>query len=219
MLYEIIIVDDSPVDSIFLKKWIESIPNFSVFRVFNSSHEFLSFHEIGANKDFFLVIDFYMPLMNGIELLDCIKNIDRKRVMIVSNGFPGDVDFLKRARISNFSEKSRSKFLQCLKNLTKGIEYIDYNFLDKFKHNYVSLNDSFSSDKKISQTEIEIVNLLSCGMDYTEISNTIGTLTIRSVETYVQNIKRRLELKSNCQLIKWAMVQGLIYYFDDLKSK
>jgi len=219
MLYEIVIIDDSPIDSIFLKKWIESIPNFSVFRVFNSSHEFLSFYEIGNNKDFFVVIDFYMPLMNGIELLDSLKGIDKKKVMLISNGFPGDVDFLKRSGISNFSEKSRLKFIECLKKLTKGIEYIDFQFLNNFKKPYVTLNDTFSSERKISQTEIEIINLLSCGLDYNGISKTIGTLTTRSVETYVQNIKRRLDLKSNSQLIKWAMVQGIIYYFDDLSNK
>lgn len=218
-LITVSIIDDSETDRMVLKAWLMENPKLHVDRMFSSVKEFMYHYKHYGILNDILVVDFYMPIMTGLELCDNISKNERQKILLVSNGFPGNIRTLLDSGIGGFVEKSKEKFIKAAFLIIEGGSYFDLDFLNNFSINNRSVkNDQEKPEVILKPCEIEIINLISCGLSYKEINKSIPKFSSRTIETYVQDIKRRVGANSNVQLVKWAMLMGYIYYFDDLEK-
>ena len=212
----IIIIDNSKTNQTFIKEWVKELPYVKVYFSSFNGPEFLAKFNPESEIDLIL-IDFHLPFYNGIELISHIPKTFHKKCILMSSGNPGSLDLLMRSGFGGFCQKSKELLLFAIKKLLNGDAFFDIDFLDKFKNNNLKsykINDVFQD--QISVKEMQIINYISCGLTYKEISEKIPNLSDRSIETYALNIRKKYELKNNSQLIKWASLNGYLYMYDDL---
>ncbi|MGU9940221.1 response regulator transcription factor [Empedobacter brevis] len=145
-----------------------------------------------------LIVDISMPEMNGLELINEIKQQEHLLKIIVLSSYANSIDssFVDAALLKEISEK---ELFTTIRNV--------YNDTYKQKGNVKNLKVIHSSF--LSKREKQIINLIGEGLTVNEIANKI-VLSKHTVETHKKNIFFKLGVTNNAQLIKKAMVLGII---------
>lgn len=93
MKYPFIVIDDSPIDCLIVKKVIGFSGKSSDIKVFNDATLALQYIEESGSRNHspmsFITLDIMMPIMNGFEFLDSFVKLadeikERYRIIILS---------------------------------------------------------------------------------------------------------------------------------------
>ena len=71
MCYQVMIVEDDPMVAAINKKYTETVPGFRVAGIFRNGAEGLEY--LRENHVDLVILDYYMPEMNGDVFMDCIR--------------------------------------------------------------------------------------------------------------------------------------------------
>lgn len=145
-----------------------------------------------------LIVDISMAEMNGLELINEIKQQEHLLKIIILSSYANSIDssFVDAALLKEISEKELFTTIRTV-----------YNDTYKQKGNMKNFNVIHSSF--LSKREKQIINLIGEGLTVNEIANKI-VLSKHTVETHKKNIFFKLGVTNNAQLIKKAMVLGII---------
>ncbi|GEM53444.1 DNA-binding response regulator [Empedobacter brevis NBRC 14943 = ATCC 43319] len=145
-----------------------------------------------------LIVDISMPEMNGLELINEIKQQEFLLKIIVLSSYANSIDssFVDAALLKEISEKELFTTIRTV-----------YNDTYKQKVNMQNFNVIHSSF--LSKREKQIINLIGEGLTVNEIANKI-VLSKHTIETHKKNIFFKLGVINNAQLIKKSMVLGII---------
>lgn len=145
-----------------------------------------------------LIVDISMPEMNGLELINEIKQQEFLLKIIVLSSYANSIDssFIDAALLKEISEKELFTTIRTV-----------YNDTYKQKGNMQNFNVIHSSF--LSKREKQIINLIGEGLTVNEIANKI-VLSKHTIETHKKNIFFKLGVINNGQLIKKSMVLGII---------
>ncbi|WP_353164622.1 response regulator transcription factor [Empedobacter brevis] len=145
-----------------------------------------------------LIVDISMPEMNGLELINEIKQQELLLKIIVLSSYANSIDssFVDAALLKEISEKELFTTIRTV-----------YNDTYKQKGNMQNFNVIHSSF--LSKREKQIINLIGEGLTVNEIANKI-VLSKHTIETHKKNIFFKLGVINNAQLIKKSMVLGII---------
>ncbi|MDM1073373.1 response regulator transcription factor [Empedobacter brevis] len=145
-----------------------------------------------------LIVDISMPEMNGLELINEIKQQEFLLKIIVLSSYANSIDssFIDAALLKEISEKELFTTIRTV-----------YNDTYKQKGNMQNFNVIHSSF--LSKREKQIINLIGEGLTVNEIANKI-VLSKHTIETHKKNIFFKLGVINNAQLIKKSMVLGII---------
>lgn len=215
-LIKVAVLDDSLVDQKILQEWLKSHPQIVVVFVTGNAFQFEKEVRLKTAQIDVLLIDFYMPIMNGLELIQKFDSQLRLKCLLYSNGYPGSFEMLESLGIGGFSEKKKDILIHSIFEIQNGKRFFDIKYLNSYKISSGLDDTNINILDRLSAQEIEILNYLSCGLSYADISAKMNSLSSRSIETYLFQLRKRFGLKSNVQLLKWAMINGIIYRFDDL---
>lgn len=85
-MYPVIIVEDDSMVADINCKYIENTPGFTVKEVFQNGAqalEYLKTHDVPL-----IILDYYMPVMNGMEFVDCLHGLGKAPdiIMVTSAG-------------------------------------------------------------------------------------------------------------------------------------
>lgn len=80
MSIKILIVDDSPVSRMIIKK---CLPQEEAFEIFEAGDGKEGLEKFKANNPDLTLLDLTMPVMDGFEALEEIKKIDAKAIVLV----------------------------------------------------------------------------------------------------------------------------------------
>lgn len=145
-----------------------------------------------------LIVDISMPEMNGLELINEIKQQEFLLKIIVLSSYANSIDssFIDAALLKEISEKELFTTIRTV-----------YNDTYKQKGNMQNFNTIHSSF--LSKREKQIINLIGEGLTVNEIANKI-VLSKHTIETHKKNIFFKLGVTNNAHLIKKSMVLGII---------
>lgn len=215
-LIKVAVLDDSLVDQKILQEWLKSYPQIVIEFVTGNAFQFEREVKMKISKIDVLLVDFYLPIMNGLELIQKFDSQHRHKCLLYSNGYPGSFEVLEGLGIGGFTEKKKEVLIHAIFEIQNGKRFFDIEYLNSYKIGGVLDDTNANIIESLSAQEIEILNYLSCGLSYADISVKMNNLSSRSIETYLFQLRKRYALKSNVQLLKWAMINGIIYRFDDL---
>jgi DNA-binding NarL/FixJ family response regulator len=209
----IAIVDDSPIDRELLAHFVKSYKQCSVIFYATNGEDLLFKLHIYSPPDI-IILDMYMPTMDGWETLENLDRRSSSKILCVSNGYyPNMIKRLKEMHVSGYSRKKKDSLDKALKALLNNDTYFDE--IHKEHQNaeeYPKLRFAFSGK------EIEILNYLSQGLNYQEISEQISYLSPKTIELYVQAIVTRCHLKNKIQLITYAYFTGQLNSFNTFEN-
>jgi DNA-binding NarL/FixJ family response regulator len=205
---KIVIIDDHPMVVEGISMFLSKSEAFNVVATFTKALEVLEFAK--NNSIDVIILDVFMPEINGIDLCKIIKQnhpeivilgmssqSERSLVMqFIQNGASGYL--LKNA--------SLEEFYDCIKKAVAG----DIVFSNEVKA-IISKPDTsdFKKIPTLTRREKEILILISKGKNSQEIADNLF-LSFLTVQTHRRNILSKLEVKNVAELLAFAQKNRLL---------
>lgn len=155
MAYRVLIVEDDPMVAMINEQYVKQNKNFTVNTICRNGEEALNFLE--GNKIDLIVLDVYMPVMDGVETLKRIrdKKISSEVIMVTAANDTNTLEQTMHLGVLDYLIKpfTLERFLVALekflsqKETLKQNSIIDQNCIDRL------MTQIGTRDKKIKPTE------------------------------------------------------------------
>lgn len=155
MAYRVLIVEDDPMVAMINEQYVKQNKNFTVSTICRNGEEALNFLE--GNKIDLIVLDVYMPVMDGVETLKRIrdKKISSEVIMVTAANDTNTLEQTMHLGVLDYLIKpfTLERFLVALekflsqKETLKQNSIIDQNCIDRL------MTQFGTQDKKIKPTE------------------------------------------------------------------
>lgn len=160
------------------------------------------------------LVDIGMPGMNGIEATKILKK-EIPAVKIIAVSMHSDKQFVKgilEAGADGYLLKNCTyrQLIDAIYSVVSGKKYLSDEITGMVIKGYLEPSDADSEGNiDLSERENEILKLYAEGKSTREISEKLF-ISIKTVGTHKQHILEKLELKSNADMVKYAIKKGLI---------
>ena len=161
-----------------------------------------------------VLLDITMPRMNGIEATKKLKAL-MPGIKIVSLSMHSEKQYVKgvlEAGADGYLLKNctHRQLTDAIQSVYDGKKYLSEDITGMVISGYLAPSNSEASEyEKLSVREKEIFHLFAEGKTTREISDVLF-ISVKTVNTHKQNILVKLELKSNTDIVKYALKNGLI---------
>ena len=161
-----------------------------------------------------VLLDITMPRMNGIEATKKLKTLI-PAIKIVSLSMHSEKQYVKdvlEAGADGYLLKNCTyrQLTDAIQSVYDGKKYLSEDITGMVISGYLTKSGSEASEyEKLSVREKEIFRLFAEGKSTREIGELLF-ISVKTVNTHKQNILVKLELKSNSELVKYALKNGLI---------
>ncbi|MCV2486641.1 response regulator transcription factor [Flavobacterium sp. SH_e] len=208
MKYKTVIVDDHPIVISGIAGLLSELDNIEIVEKFESGIALLDYIE--DNKVDLILMDIFLPIINGVDLCKTIKQKHPKIVIIGMS-----------------SQSERSLVMQFIQNGGNGYILKNASF-DEFKECIYKAIDGeivFSEEVKtiisqplsedlekipgLSRRERDIALLLSQGKSTQEIADDLF-LSFLTVQTHRRNILQKYKMKNVAELIAFLLKNNML---------
>ncbi len=206
----ILIADDHEVVRKGLKTIIADQQDMVVTGEAENGNEVL---RIVEQEEFDLILlDFDMPEKNGLDTLIELKTSKPRLPVIILSIFPEDhygTRFLKAGASGYLGKSSASdQLVEAIRKVAGGGKYVSPNLADKLVSD---LNRD--SDKPLHETltdrEFQVFTMIAGGKKLKHIAEEL-CLSINTISTYRGRILQKMDMKSNAEVIHYAIDNHLI---------
>lgn len=158
-----------------------------------------------------LVLDLSLPDRNGMEVLEQIRHLQPKLPILVLSMHPEDQYGLRvlRAGASGYMNKESA-----VEDLAAAVERVAADGRYISPHLAERLVSELREDanrpahETLSNREYRVLLLLAAGKSIKEISNEL-TLSAKTVSTYRARLLQKLNLRTNAELVRYAIMHQL----------
>lgn len=202
---KILIVDDHPVVRHGLALIIQDEPDLTVCGEAEGNTEALQL--LKDEKPDLVIIDILLKDGNGIDLIKQIRAYEDGTRMLVSS-MHDEVLFAERALRAGAlgyinKQEATTDLITAIHQVLKGKVYLSARIADRILKSPKSLDEK-SGIESLSDRELEVFEMVGQGLSTREIANRLH-LSIKTIETHRENIKKKLSLGSNLELIRQAV--------------
>lgn len=161
-----------------------------------------------------LLIDIGMPNMNGIEATRILKK-EMPDLKIIAVSMHSDRQFVKgilEAGADGYLLKNCTyrQLIDAIQSVKSGKKYLSDDITEMIIKGYLDPAETASEGyAELSEREMEILKLYAEGQSTREISEKLF-ISVKTVGTHKQHILEKLGLKTNADLVKYAIKEGLI---------
>ncbi|NJD57522.1 MAG: response regulator transcription factor [Nitrospirae bacterium] len=159
-----------------------------------------------------VLLDISMPGMGGIETLEELKKLYPSLPVLMLSMYPEEefaVRALKAGASGYLTKKSASDELtDAIRKISRGQRYISSSLAE-----FLAVNLTEDTERPLhellSTRELQVLRMIVKGMSIKEIAGEISR-SPKTVSTFRSRILEKLKMKSNAQLIQYAMKNNLI---------
>jgi DNA-binding NarL/FixJ family response regulator len=207
----IFIVDDHPLVRSGFQQLIAGEPDLNICCEAGSLSEALE--AIKTHKPDVAIVDISLPDGNGLELVKRLRvHSPETRILVIS--MHDEELFAERALRAGVrgyinKQEAAEQVIEAVREILRGKIYLSRNMTEQLL-NRVSAGDGVerSPVRNLSDRELEVFDLIGRGMSTGEIADRLH-LSVKTIETYRANIKKKLHLKSAAELsrsaIQWSL--------------
>ncbi len=213
-MIKIIITDDHQMVIDGLKSILDNSEVVKLIATANNGRELLRLLEI-IDTDVVLM-DIDMPVMNGIETMQAIKNSNKSCKVIILT-MHEERALVKKMTDSGakgylFKNSDKEELLLAIKRVHEGGVYfssaLTLNLLGAEKMEKGSTSEG-NVAYMLTDREIEILKLIASGLSNKEIGDQLF-ISHRTVDTHRTNLMKKLEINNIAGLIRFAIKNGYI---------
>jgi DNA-binding NarL/FixJ family response regulator len=206
----ILIADDHGVVRRGLKDILaDAIPG-TDFSEARSGDEVLS--SLAKTKIALLVLDINMPGRSGVDVLRDVKHSYPRLPVIILSCHPEDQYAVRclRAGASAYvnKESAPEELAIAAKKILGGGRYISTTLAEKLIANLDEPGDK-PLHELLSDREHEVMKMIAAGVPLTEIGDALH-VSVKTISSYRARIMEKMQMKSNAELTRYALAQGLI---------
>ncbi len=160
-----------------------------------------------------IVLDIAMPLMNGLDAGRQLKKAlpEVKLIFLTMNQDPALAIEAFRAGASGYLLKTSaaSELLKAIEEATKGRSYVTPLMTQDLVEALMSGPQERNSAGQPTPRQREVLQLLAEGCSMKEAARILG-VTPRTIAFHKYRIMKQFRLKSNAELIQFAIRQGVV---------
>jgi DNA-binding NarL/FixJ family response regulator len=204
----IYIIDDHPIVREGLSQFLSGQKDFTIAGHSEGGRQALE--HIGSLKADAVIVDLNLKDMSGLDL---IREIHAKRpelpILVLSMHEESlYAERALRAGAKGYLMKSEAveKVAEALRQILAGQVFAGQGLTTKLLKRLTGPSNKPESSpvERLSDRELEVFQLLGQGMTTRRIAERLGR-SIKTIETYRENIKRKLDLKNAVELVYYAV--------------
>lgn len=198
--YNVLIVDDHQMLAEMLMENFESFDGFNCVGYVNNGQELIDRLKIDSKIDF-VVLDFSMPIIDGLTALSMLKDLNHKAQVLVVSSITSPFKIQKALSLGamGFVNKSEKKNLifEALQSIANEEIYIS----KLGKEAIAKLTNSETGLEYLTLREQEITELILEGLNAESIGIKLH-LSQRTIEKHKENIFSKMEVSNKTELYK-----------------
>lgn len=212
-MIDILLADDHHVVRQGLRALLESEPGFRLVGEAADGLEVVPLVE--RLKPNVLVLDIKMPGLNGLDVAKQVTSRVPETKVIMLSMFSDEayvVQALRNGASAYVLKESRANdLLNAIREVIAGRRYLSPPLSEKSIESYLAKASAAVLDpyETLSPREREVMALAAEGHSNPDIGQRLG-ISARTVETHRANLMKKLSLKGQTDLVKYAIRRGLL---------
>lgn len=160
-----------------------------------------------------VILDISMPGRSGLDALKEIKKTHPSLPVLVLSIHPEE-QFATRAFKAGASgyltkESAPDELVIAIKKALSGGKYVSETLAEKLAEDLKVEPSEIPLHKKLSDREYEVLLLIASGKSISEIAEQFS-LSVKTISTYRSRILEKTNMKSNADIVRYAITYGLI---------
>jgi DNA-binding NarL/FixJ family response regulator len=209
-MYRILIADDHPIVRRGLRQILEE--NRSVSNVDEAETGREALEKVKKGKFDMILLDISMPGMSGLETLEEIKRLKPALPVLILSIYPEEeyaVRVLKTGASGYLTKKSApDELITAIRKLARGERYISPSLAELLATHLTGETEK-PHHESLSNREFQVMRMIASGKSLKEIAGDMS-LSPKTISTFRTRILQKLDLKSNAELIQYALKHGLM---------
>ncbi|GGB77815.1 MULTISPECIES: response regulator [Staphylococcus] len=207
-MHRIILVDDHHIVRQGLEFLLSTVEDIEVVKGFSDGKSFLRYIEAHDLPDIVL-LDLVMPVMNGIEITEIMKEKYPDVKILVLTSYVDDEHVIsaidKGADGYEMKDVEPEQLIKTIKSVLAGEKIIHPQAQSVIE----SMSDKPHYTNKLSKRESEVLTEMAKGKTNKEIAETLF-VSEKTVKTHVSHIFAKLQVSDRTQAAIYAMQNNLI---------
>jgi len=159
-----------------------------------------------------VLLDLTMPGKDGLQVLPELRRERPELPILVLSAHPEDqlaLRLLKSGAAGYLTkDKAPEVLLTAIRKVLRGEKYISESLAEKIALDTVS-GATKSLHEMLSQREYQVMAMIAAGKTGKEIAKKLF-LSIRTVSTYRTRVLEKMKMKTNAELIRYALQNKLV---------
>jgi DNA-binding NarL/FixJ family response regulator len=205
----LLLADDHTLVAEACKRFLE--PEFEVVGIVGNGRALL--HMVSELRPDIVVVDIGMPQLNGLDAGEQIKHLSPsvKLVYLTMNTAPDVAAEAFRRGASGYVVKSSAaeELIIAIRRALRSESYLSPMITKETVDFLLRSGHSYDEEKRITQRQSEVLQLLAEGMSMKEIANVLD-LKAGTVAFHKYRIMHALGLKTNAELLQYAIKHHML---------
>ena len=211
MAIKVMIADDHSMIREGLKQLLELEGEFEVVEEACDGKECIE--KLKSATPDILLLDINMPKMNGLEVLQKIKELRWKTKVLVLT-VHNEVEYLLKAvdiGVNGYllKDSESAELKKAILSVVHGEDYIQPSLIPVLNAKMIDRNKDNEKIEKLTKREMQVLKLLSIGKLNRQVAQELN-ISERTVKNHVSNIFKKLEVKDRTQAAVFAIRNNLI---------
>jgi two-component system, NarL family, response regulator NreC len=209
----IVIADDHPVVRHGVRSLLQTDPDFTVIAEASDGLETVQLVE--KHQPEVLVVDLMIPGLSGLEVTRQVKLRTPSTLVVILSmhaNEPYVLEALKNGASGYvLKDSSGTDLVQAIKQVLAGQRYLSPPLSERAVEAYLQRSQASTFDPydSLTEREREVLHLAAEGMSNPEVATRLS-ISPRTVETHRANLMRKLGLKTQTDLIRYALRRGIL---------
>jgi len=209
----IVLADDHHVVRQGLRALLQAEPDFSIVGEAADGREALALIE--RLKPKILIVDVMMPGLNGLEVTRQVHQLSVKTRVVVLSMYANEAyvtEALRNGAAAYVLKESRSlDLLRAVREVAAGRHYLSPPLSQRAVEHYIQRAKETSLDlyDTLTTREREVLQLVAEGYTNSEVAAKLF-ISPRTAETHRVHLMNKLRLRSQTDLIRYALKRGIL---------
>lgn len=210
----ILIADDHSMVREGLKQLIELEDDIEVIAQTGDGKETID--KIKETMPDVVLLDINMPIMNGLEVLEVIKQ-ENLNVKVLILTIHNEIEYLYKAveiGVNGYVLKDSESdvLIKAIRSIYGGESYIQPNMASLLFKKINGELDNQVKHNKLTKREIEVLKLITQGLLNKEIADQL-CISEKTVKNHVSNIFKKIEVSDRTQAAVYAIKNNIVDIF------
>ena len=210
-MINILVADDHAIVRAGLKQYVSDSKDMTVLGEACNGEETLN--KALKNEYDVVVLDITMPDINGLDILKQLKTQKPQLKILVLTMHPEEQYAMRvfKAGASGYltKESAPQELISAIRKVASGGKYVSPSLAEKLA-SYFEENLGKPLYQKLSDREYQVMCMIASGKRLRDIAKEL-TLSVKTVSSYRSRILQKLNIKSNAELIRYAVDNKMVY--------
>jgi DNA-binding NarL/FixJ family response regulator len=201
----ILIADDHPLYREGLRRFIESQPNLTC--CYEADSYLSTLENVRRCRPDLVILDLRLHRADGIELIKIFRSEQPQlRILVLSQGDETvHAELALRAGAQGYimKEEATEELLNAIACVLRGELYVSRRLSALVLKRFFRGETDGSLAEKLTDREVQVFQFLGSGLTTQEIAQQLH-LSVKTVESHRENVKRKLELRDAASLVQAA---------------